>query len=368
MVIARVSPFAAAILLAATAAAPAGPLYSANLTNAVGVGNSSSPVILTSSQDQSEGRHGEGVAVAGSVLAASVLTSKGVDGFNNGIFTDYSASVTATYDDIFITGPGGAPVPFTLHVPFNAIFTQSYDSLTLPNAGFTDRSGIGQTAELVATLGASSFGQSGEQLALGLDDQNDTANIGIFSRDNNGNQVFSAIQPGASPGPSSSESHGAITILHNFPLDGSGFLYLDRTQTPITAPAGIFGPGAGLHFDDVVRLRGEMILPGIAQVGVPLTLHLAMSIRSIASGGFQLTSSGGIDARHTFGVPQNGALVFDLPDGYTANSESLNIVNNRVPGAAATAVPEPGGLVLLGTALVGLVALRKRFVPAAKDR
>jgi hypothetical protein len=131
-------------------------------------------------------------------------------------------------------------------------------------------------------------------------------------------------------------------------------------QTPITEDA--FGAGAGYHFEDLVSLRVEMILPGVAQVGVPLTLNLALSIRSIAEGGFVLSSSGGIDALHTFGVPQGGALVFDLPDGYTANSESLNIVNNVVP-AATTAVPEPSSIILFGTTLLGLVALRKRGVP-----
>ncbi len=54
------------------------------------------------------------------------------------------------------------------------------------------------------------------------------------------------------------------------------------------------------------------------------------------------------------GVPQDGLAVFDLPEGYTASSPTLHIVNNIV-------VPEPVRLVLAGTALLMLAAMTWRL-------
>ncbi len=315
------------LLLRMTTAASAAPAYSANLTNAAAQ-SGPSPVFLSSSQNQSGGGHGEGNVSSGSVLTASIQTSKAASGFNNGIFTDYAGNLTASHDDIMITGPSADSIPFTLHVPFYATFTQSWDSLTLTDAGFTDFSSLGQSTSFLAVLGASSFGFSTGQFDLGLNNQANLADVRI-QQSSHGIPTPAAIEAGPSPGPSSSETIGGITIFRNVPLDPNGFLYLYRTQTPTTADPNLVGPGAGFHFDDVVTLRGEMLLPGNAQVGVPLTLNLASSARSTALGGFVLDSSGGINALHNFGVPQGGAF-FDLPAGYTANSASLGLVNNTV--------------------------------------
>ena len=133
-----------------------------------------------------------------------------------------------------------------------------------------------------------------------------------------------------SPGAPTTETFGGITIIRNAPLDSGGYLHLYRVQTPITTQGGTFGPGAGFHFDDVVTLSGEIELPGIAQVGVPMTLDLTLSADSTASGGFQLSSAGEVDVLDNFGVPLGGGPVFDLPAGYTVNSPSLGIANNTV--------------------------------------
>jgi hypothetical protein len=315
------------LLLRMTATASAAATYSADLTNAA-AHSGPSPVFLSSSQDQSGGGHGEGNVSSGSVLTASIQTSKAASGFNNGLFTDYAGNLTASHDDIMITGPPAASIPLTLHVPFYATFTQSWDSLTLTDAGFTDFSSLGQSTSFRAVLSASSFGFSTGQFDLGLNNQANLADVRI-QQSSHGIPTPAAIVAGPSPGPSSSETIGGITIFRNVPLDPNGFLYLYRTQTPTTADPNLVGPGAGFHFDDVVTLRGEMLLPGNAQVGVPLTLDLASSARSTALGGFVLDSSGGINALHNFGVPQGGAF-FDLPAGYTANSASLGLVNNTV--------------------------------------
>ena len=356
MVVVRPILFAGVLVLATAAPALAGPLYSVSLTNATPFQNTS-PVALSSSLDQSEGRHGEGVAISGSVLAASILASKGADGFNNGIFSHYDADLSAHYDDIVIKGPAGGPVPVTVHIAFDAIFTQSYDRMDL--GVFVDKSSVNQHADLIAMLTSPNLSTSKAEFTLALDDQNEVKSVGLSTASTL--PTPAAILPGASPGPESQESLGLSTIFHNIRLDPDGFLYMTRVQSPTTAPPGLFGPGVGFHFDDFVVLPGEMTLPGIAQVGVPLTLDLNMTLNSAALGGFQLDSSGRINALHTFGVPQDGSLVFDLPDGYTAESESLNIVDNRVPGEATGAVPEPGSIILAGTGLLGFVALRKRL-------
>ncbi len=315
------------LLLAGAAATSAAPSYSAILTNAT---NQSGPIpiFLSSNQNQSEGRHAEGRVSSGSVLAASLETSKGVSGFNNGISTDYSAILASSHDDVIITGPPAASIPVTLHVPFFATFTQSWSALDLPNGGFTDYSSLSQTAELFARLTSPTFGFASGRITLGLNDKDDTATIGI-SPLSNGSLTPGVIQASASPGPASVETFGDITVFRNISLDANGFLYLYRVQTPITSQSGIFGPGAGFHYDDVVVLNGEMVLPGIAQVGVPMTVDLAHSARSIASGGFQLESAGGLNALQNFGMSHGGAY-FDLPDGYTANSASLGLVDNTV--------------------------------------
>ena len=64
---------------------------------------------------------------------------------------------------------------------------------------------------------------------------------------------------------------------------------------------------------------------------MPLTLDLNLQQRSKADSFYLVGANGSLD-QETFGVPQDGTPAFELPDGYTANSPSLGIVNNVIPG------------------------------------
>jgi hypothetical protein len=66
---------------------------------------------------------------------------------------------------------------------------------------------------------------------------------------------------------------------------------------------------------------------------------------------------GRLNALDTFGLPV-GVPVFDLPGGYTVNSLSLHIVDNRFVPAS---VPEPSRSVFCGIGLLVLVAMRKQL-------
>lgn len=115
--------------------------------------------------------------------------------------------------------------------------------------------------------------------------------------------------------------------------------------------SGIF---AGLarteHFDGSFTTPDRLFDVGVPQVfGIELTAA-ASANTSLAEG--RMASA---DFLHTLGfVP--GMPVFNLPDGYTANSADGRIVNNLfVP----TAIPEPHACAAVGLLLLGLVAHRR---------
>lgn len=90
-------------------------------------------------------------------------------------------------------------------------------------------------------------------------------------------------------------------------------------------------------------------IPISGQANVPISVSFIMNVNTVAS----LGTSGSSD----FGDPLSFAPtgpVFDLPPGWTANSISGNIVNNRFVG---TAVPEPGALPLLASGALWLLGL-----------
>jgi hypothetical protein len=99
--------------------------------------------------------------------------------------------------------------------------------------------------------------------------------------------------------------------------------------------------------------------PVLVPQDTPILVQL--DIDASAAGGGN-GSSGVSSFSDTFGFVA-GQLVFDLPAGFTANSPTSFIVDNRfVPVAAAAAVPESSSLLLVMSALGLLAILRRRRV------
>ena len=82
---------------------------------------------------------------------------------------------------------------------------------------------------------------------------------------------------------------------------------------------------------------------------------LALSVTAGAGDPFY---QGSIDALNTLTFPSFGP-VFNLPDGYTASIDGMNVVDNRVVPPAA-GVPEPGSLAMTAGGLISLLWLRRR--------
>jgi PEP-CTERM motif len=89
-----------------------------------------------------------------------------------------------------------------------------------------------------------------------------------------------------------------------------------------------------------------------------LTLEMRASSSALVDARFSdvahnVSSSGHGNFFDTFSLPTSGP-VFNLPQGYTVNSVSGLIVDNRWVGAPTSAVPEPGSLTLLALGIAGL--------------
>jgi hypothetical protein len=343
-----------AVVLGPAAAALADPSYSAAISHGIvpvagPVTASPTPVALTASVDTANGSHLEGSVAVDRVLTARVLTA----GSDPGIGT----SAVGKFDDIVISPLPGQPadpmVQVTLHEKFDALLFQEWSFLDLENGAHL----AGIVSQISDFNAAFESGHSIARLGAIVEDDIDKAQLGPST--SGGGELL----PGSSPGPVSFEGDSTglddplfgHTISHNLQLDADGFLYLlSRTTTPITTAPGFNPVGAGFLVHDVVRLEGERLLPGLVPVGTPLTLQLNMAVSGSSGTPASVLPqpSGTFDMLHTFGLPR-GVPVFDLPEGYTANAPSLGIVDN------VRTVPEPSRFLLLGMALVTLLAMRR---------
>ncbi len=96
-------------------------------------------------------------------------------------------------------------------------------------------------------------------------------------------------------------------------------------------------------------------------IDIALRLHVGYQGMSIASS----WASGNVDFSHTAGFATSGP-VFNLPEGYTVNSDDGAIVNNQSGGAPnGVDTPEPSQFAALGLALALLPILKRRGSPAA---
>ncbi len=306
------------------AAALAVPMYSVNLTGVTPVSNSLSPVTLQTNVNSGSGGHMEGIATASSSLHSKIIASQNATGLNTGIFAQSDANLTSIYDDIVFTGPGSGLISVTTHIPFHAEVYQTFNYLDSLENGH-DTSYVDQGIDLDATLQS----VSGRLVISGFNEALDNLTI------------------------TPSTTSGAAVVGHATDIDpvgDGGFLNrVSHTAIPIMTPPNFVPAGAGESIDDVFALNGEIILTSLVSLNTPETLVLQMNLTSIAHGGNNglLSSFGEIDALNTFGL-ENGQIAFDLPDGYTVNSPSLNVANNVV-------IPEPTTLLLLSLGTLSLL-------------
>jgi len=335
---------AAAAILFAPASASAIPTYGASVKTVPVVQNSPAPVVLSGSENQSGGLHGEGSVRADSTMGGHAFAGCPA---GNGLSEQFGFNAVGNYDDVVIEGPvAGATVPFTLHIVVDADFLQDWGTIT--HSSSIDASKPGNRGDFsVKLLTPAGFPEG--RLVVDLFDEPGIANL----------QLTGQVVPTGHPGPGSIETLGGVTIFHNVPLGDGGFLnLLQRVQTPITSSGG--DPGAGFAEEDIVELRAEILVAGTATVGSPLTLILALEGGSSAIAGSEVGSSAMIDVADSFGVPQDGSPVFDLPPGFTAHSTSLNIVDN--------VVPEPTNPAAWAMAVLAALACRRQRGSAPSSR
>jgi hypothetical protein len=161
---------------------------------------------------------------------------------------------------------------------------------------------------------------------------------------------------------------GTVPVSLNLVLDsahdGDFGAYIDIT-------AGLFGFGSiaqQVGTGNISRTNGGLLVPDIECDGCTFTSQTinlvanqlyAMDLR-LSAGVISGTDShrGTLDAMNTLAFPSSGP-VFNLPTGYSAFIEGMNVVDNMVTGPT-NPVPEPSSLAMLAIGLASLALIRRR--------
>jgi len=114
----------------------------------------------------------------------------------------------------------------------------------------------------------------------------------------------------------------------------------------------------GVGSNQIWDFSGDIHFTGTYLTNVPIFFEFdagasaQVQVFGIASGNAL------VDGLGTFGIPA-GVAVFDLPDGFTVNAPSIELVNGVIP---ADATPEPGTVVfmVIGILASGAAALRRK--------
>jgi hypothetical protein len=120
---------------------------------------------------------------------------------------------------------------------------------------------------------------------------------------------------------------------------------VSQTDAVGGAPMLSFPVNSGLLEDAPLDAPSALTIgPFTAPTGVPLQIELWMSTTTSAHA---LGGEGDADSSFLFSLPLDGSPVFDLPAGYTADSEDGGIVANAVPEPRPVLLTIAGAIVLL---------------------
>jgi len=143
-----------------------------------------------------------------------------------------------------------------------------------------------------------------------------------------------------------------------------GVVDLDGTTTPTDSLTGDFTGASGTSS----LLNGGVVLTSplfTVPIGTPVSMNLFVGA-SAGAGWINCSvdctaAQADIEfgALNTFGLPTSGP-VFNLPEGFTVNSVDGQIVDNHFVGTTMAATPEPAAIPILGGAIIGMFAARKR--------